>query len=70
MGVITVLTEALAEIEARKALGLKSAYLSVSRYGNSRAAISELRKRLGERGYKTRIEKSSGVIVVEWGLEQ
>lgn len=61
-----MLAEALREIEARKAQGLKDAYLSLSRYGNSRADIKELRKRLDERGYRTRIEKSSGTIVVEW----
>lgn len=70
MGVIIVLTLALKEIEARRALGFDSAYLSISRYGNSRKAISELRDQLHQQGYKTRIEKGSGSIVVEWGLEQ
>lgn len=66
MGVIAVLTEALKEIQARKAQGFKDAYLSVSRYGNTRQEVKELRNQLHERGYKTRVEKSSGVIVVEW----
>lgn len=61
-----MLTKALREIEARKAQGLKNAYLSVSRYGNSRADISELRHQLSEAGYKTKIEKGSGTLVAEW----
>lgn len=64
-----MLTEALREIEARKSQGFKDAYLSVSRYGNTRKAISELRKRLHERGYTTRIEKSSGTIIAEWDTD-
>lgn len=61
-----MLAEALREIEARKAQGFKDAYLSVSRYGNTRQEVKELRNQLRERGYTTRIEKSSGVIVAEW----
>lgn len=61
-----MLAEALREIEARRAQGFNSAHLSLSRYGNSRADIKELRHQLDERGYRTRVEKGSGVIVVEW----
>lgn len=61
-----MLEEALAEIEARKAQGFKDAYLSVSRYGNTRKDIKELRKQLREAGYETKIEKSSGTIIAEW----
>lgn len=61
-----MLAEALKEIEARKAQGFKDAYLSVSRYGNTRGDIKELRKQLHGQGYRTRIEPGSGVIVAEW----